>query len=195
MKKLILILLLIPFFAFAQEPSKEPQGIVVRAVVFEGDTIPYMFLKAANIYAPIVFKNKKQAIEFTKLVRHVKKVYPYAKYIGLKYVEYTELLNGIEDKRERERTKNKLEESLRAQFEAELMKFTFTQGKILMRLIDRETSYSTYQVVDQFKGSFQAVFWNSFAKLFGYSLKEKYEPEGRDRDIEMIVIMIENGTI
>ncbi|HDQ15501.1 MAG TPA: DUF4294 domain-containing protein, partial [Bacteroidetes bacterium] len=98
MKKLLLILLLIPFFAFAQEPSKENQGIVVRAVVFEGDTIPYMFLKPANIYAPIVFKNKKQAIEFTKLVRHVKKVYPYAKYIGLKYVEYTELLNGIEDK-------------------------------------------------------------------------------------------------
>jgi Domain of unknown function (DUF4294) len=196
MKKLIIILaLLIPVVAFTQEPTNGDQGIVCRATILDGDTVPYMYLDPAYIYAPIVFKNKKKAIEFTRLVRYIKKVYPYAKYIGLKYTEYNELLSNIESKTKREKTKDRLEESLRSQFEGELVKLTFTQGKLLMKLIDRETSYTTYQVVDHFKGGFQALFWNSFGKLFGYNLKDEYEPEGKDRDIEMIVIMIESGTI
>lgn len=196
MKKLILILIiLIPLVAFTQEPTNEAQVIVCRATILDGDTVPYMYLDPAHIYAPIVFKNKTKAIEFTRLVRYVKKVYPYAKYIGLKYTEYNDLLSNIESRTKRERTKERLEQSLRSQFEGELVKLTFTQGKILMKLIDRETTYTTYEVVDHFKGGFQAVFWNSFGKFFGYDLKDEYEPEGKDRDIEMIVVMIENGTI
>ena len=84
---------------------------------------------------------------------------------------------------------------MRGQLEDELIKLTFTQGKILMKLIYRETNETTYNLIKDFRGGIVASFWQTFGKIFGYNLKVTYDPNGVDRDIENIVFMIENGTL
>ena len=87
------------------------------------------------------------------------------------------------------------EDEIEAQFGKELRDLTITQGKILLKLIDRQTSNSSYEIVKDFRGNFRAFFYQSFARLFGYDLKARYDPLGEDADIERIVLMIESGTL
>lgn len=176
-------------------PNGEVTGIVTKAVIIEGDTVPLFWIPTVRIYGPIIFKSKVQVITFTRLVRHIKRVYPYAKYIGNKVNEYNTYLNSISSDRQREKELDRIEKELRGQFEEELKKLTFTQGKILMKLIYRETNTTTYNLIKDFRGSITAFFWQSLGTVFGYNLKVTYDPVGADRDIENIVIMIENGTI
>ncbi len=177
------------------DPNGEVKGIVTKAVIIEGDTVPLFWIPTVRIYGPIIFKSKVQVITFTRLVRHIKRVYPYAKYIGNKVNEYNTYLNSIANERQREKELDRIEKELRGQFEEELKKLTFTQGKILMKLIYRETNTTTYNLIRDFRGSITAFFWQSLGTVFGYNLKVTYDPVGADRDIENIVFMIENGTI
>lgn len=199
--KSVLVLFLSVFLTtnlFSQRTGKddgEVDGIVTKAVILEGDTVPLFWLPTVKIFGPIMFKSKVQAITFSRMVRYVKRVYPYARFIGKKVDEYNLYLNTIEDNRFREKEIDRIEGELRAQFEEELVKLTFTQGKILLKLIYRETSKSTFGLIQDYRGNLTAFFWQSLGKVFGYNLKVTYDPIGIDRDIENIVIMIENGTI
>jgi len=201
MKKLLLILVFtVATGMLAQaQPSNNnggvEDGIVTKAVIIEGDTVPLFWIPTVRIYGPIIFKSKVQVIEFTKMVRHIKRVYPYAKLIGNKVNEYNKYLNGIENNRQREKELDRIEKEMRAQLEEQLVKLTFTQGKILMKLIYRETNNTTYNLIKDFRGGITATFWQTFGKIFGYNLKVTYDPIGVDHDIETIVVMIENGTI
>ena len=193
MKKLLLLLIVtVATGILAQaQPSNNgngvEDGIVTKAVIIEGDTVPLFWIPTVRIYGPIIFKSKVQVIEFTKMVRHIKRVYPYAKLIGNKVNEYNKYLNGIENDRKREKELDRIED--------QLVKLTFTQGKILMKLIYRETNATTYNLIKDFRGGITATFWQTFGKIFGYNLKVTYDPIGVDHDIETIVVMIENGTI
>lgn len=88
-----------------------------------------------------------------------------------------------------------LEEEIKTEYGQDLRELTFTQGRILLKLIDRETGHSSYHLVSDLKGEFAAVFYQAFARLFTYNLKVKYDPLGEDSDIEMIILLIENGVI
>jgi len=101
---------------------------------------------------------------------------------------------GLTEKEQRKLYK-RAEEELKAEFGDELKALTFSQGRILLKLVDRETGTPTYHIVKELRGSFVAFFWQNLSRLFGYNLKEKYDPEGNDKDIETIVLMIENGMI
>lgn len=193
----LIFILLIPIGSKSQDsiPSSNGQGIVTRAIILDGDTVPMIWLAPVRIFGPMIFKSKAQAITFTRLVRYVKKVYPYAKFVGIKVNQYNQYLNTIPDERTRQKEIKRIEDELRAQFEVELKKLTVMQGKILVKLIYRQTGQSTYNIVKDFRGTLTAVFWQSFGSLFGYNLKVGYDPYGEDRDIENIVIMIENGAI
>ena len=194
----IILTLFITISLFAQRTGKDDgqvEGIVTKAVILDGDTVPLFWLPTVKIYGPIMFKSKVQAITFSRMVRYVKRVYPYARFIGKKVDEYNIYLNTIENAREREKEIDRIEKELRAQFEEELVKLTFTQGKILLKLIYRETSKTTFGLIQDYRGNLTAFFWQSLGKVFGYNLKVTYDPLGVDRDIENIVIMIENGTI
>jgi hypothetical protein len=148
-----------------------------------------------RITAPIIFSSKGQAVSWTRLVQNVKRVYPYSKMAGIKMKEYNELLRPIESKKERKRLINKLQDELFADFEKEIKGLSIAQGKILVKLIDRETSFTTYDIIKEYRGGILAGFWQITGSFFGYNLREPYEPYGRDKEIETIVIMIENGTI
>jgi hypothetical protein len=141
------------------------------------------------------FRNSAESRQWERLVRNVKKAYPYAKVAGIKFNEYNQKMAGITSEKVKKDLMKQAEAELEAQFGDELKDLTITQGKILLKLIDRQTSNCSYDIVKDFRGKFRAFFYQSFARIFGYNLKIKYDPLGADADIERIVLMIENGVI
>lgn len=193
----LFILLSLTLSGFSQNPSemKGVNGIITRAIIVNGDTIPLIILPEVMIIARVNFKTKAEAVEWSRLVRNVKRVYPYAKLAGKKINQYNETLKPVKSRREKDRMVKKFQDELFAEFEGELKNLTITQGKILVKLIDRETGNPTYDVIQQYRGGFVAGFWQITGRIFGYNLKEPYDPKGKDKEIETIVKMIENGLI
>lgn len=184
----ILVFLLVSSLIHSQEI---PKAYVIGKVV-EGDTIPVINLREVNIYA-WQFLGPKDQKRVTKLMRNVKKVYPYARLAGIKLIEYDSVFASINDPKEKKKLMKELEKEIEAEYGGELRDLTFSQGKILLKLVDRETGHSSYELVSDLRGEFRAVFYQTFARIFGYNLKVKYDPDGEDREIEMIVRMIESG--
>ena len=175
----------------AQQTGK----MLVLAQLHNGDTIPVVNLQTVVIYGLPVFKSKKEQRKWDKLVRNVKKVYPYAKLAGIKFREYEVVLSQARTEKERKAFLKKAEKELNDKYSEELKSLTFSQGKVLLKLVDRETGNCSYELVRELKGKFMAFFWQSFARIFGYNLKEKYDPYGKDAEIEQIVVLIENGAL
>lgn len=171
------------------------KSFVVRAKVVDGDTIMLADLHEVWIISKYAFTSKKAEKQYNKLVKNVKKVYPYAKAAGDKFSEYEILLVNAETEKMKKKLMKKAEEELKEEFGDEIKQLTFSQGKILIKLVDRETGNSSYEIIRELRGKFMAFFWQSFARVFGYNLKEEYDPFGRDKEIESIVRMIEDGVI
>lgn len=187
-----LLITVIAATAFSQEP---PAGKIIRATVVEGDTIPVVELPAVDFLAPRAFKNRFEQYRYNRLVHNVKRVYPYARLAGAKFEEYSQMLSKIEKESHRRQAMKQAEYELRVQFEDELKRLTFTQGLILLKLVDRETSHTSYDLVKEFRGNVSAVFWQSFGRLFGFNLRTQYDPTGEDQMIEEIIRLIEAGVI
>jgi hypothetical protein len=194
MKKWIIFLFAL-FLTGLTANAQQTTGKILNAVVINGDTIPVDELSEVNIYNKDASATSVDNKQFNRLVRNVKKVYPYAKLAGIKFNEYSIILADVKSDKEKRRMMKKAQEELESQFGNDLKELTFSQGKILLKLVDRQTGNSSFELVQEFRGKFVAFFWQSFAKLFGYNLKIQYDPLGEDKDIELIVLMIENGTI
>lgn len=193
---LLLLLSASPPAAYASmQDNKGSEGFTVAARVTDGDTLIIIELEPVNVLAPREFKNRFAAYRYDRTVRNIKRVYPYARLAGNLFREYSEQLLEIESERERRQFIKNAEGELLDEFEDELKRLTFSQGLILIKLIDRETKNTSYQIVREFRGVFSAVFWQSFGRLFGYNLKTEYDPYGEDRMIEEIVQLIEDGLL
>lgn len=186
-----IIMLLLSWPALAQQQ----QGFIVMARIVDGDTIPYIELREVEIFGMPVFRSKSDQRQWEKLVRNVKKVYPYAYLAGVKFREYENLLLNAKSDKERKQYLKQVEKELNEKYADELKSLTYSQGKILLKLLDRQTGNSSYELIRDLKGRFMAFFWQGFARIFGYDLKEKYDPYGKDAQIEYIVRMIESGAI
>lgn len=198
MKNLFYILPLLLVFWLGDLPcakSQDVQGITVRATIVDGDTIAYMSLPVIRVYAPKVFKSKREERRWSKLVNNVKRVYPYAVLAADKMKEYEAVLLTAKNEKEQKRLMKEAEENLKKQFEKDIRNMTFSQGKILIKLIDRQTGSTSYHIIKEFRGSLSAFFWQSVGKLFGANLKDEYDAQGDDKLIEEIVIMIERGDL
>ena len=194
MKRLLGIIFFILFFLhnlFSQENT----GIVVQARITDTDTLITQTLPEFCVSAKMPWKLKAEFKSYSKLVYNVKKVYPYAKLAGIKLGEYEDLLISAANEQERKKLMKQAEDELRDEFEEDIKKLTYKQGIILIKLVDRETGNSSYALIQELRGKFAAFFWQTFAKLFGYNLREEYDPAGKDKEIEDIVVMIENGQI
>jgi len=180
------------------EPEEPIKGTVVYGRIEEnGDTTLIVFLPEVNIdlmqrYMQITETNKGR-----RLANNVKVVYPYAKLAGAKMQEYDSILANVSDKAERSRLMKQAEKEISDQYTAELKNLTITQGLILVRLIDRETGNTSYQVVQELRGKVRAFFYQGFARLWGYNLKTEYDPHNNpeDDDIETIMLLLERGVI
>ncbi|MDR1172911.1 MAG: DUF4294 domain-containing protein [Bacteroidales bacterium] len=176
--------------------SMEKEGIPVAYKVEKGDTVYYVRLREVVVHAPRKFKSKAEERQYWKLVYNVKKVYPYAKLAGRKLHELNEHYLELDSEKERKAYGKQAEESLKAEFEGELRKLTISQGRILLRLVDRETGNTTFEILKDFRGSLSAVFWQTVAKIFGSNLKTRYDPSsGEDKIIEQIIAQIDEGSI
>ncbi|HNP49676.1 MAG TPA: DUF4294 domain-containing protein, partial [Bacteroidia bacterium] len=123
------------------------------------------------------------------------KGYPYARLAAVKLNEMELKMASMNSDREKKRYRKTVEEQVRKDFEEQIKKLSINQGNVLIKLIDRETGHTSYDLIKQLKGSFNAFFAQGLAKLFGHDLKDEYDPEGEDKTIEMIVKQIENGQI
>lgn len=194
-----LIILVLGFICYSNtsnaqtfvKPLSKNDTIILPAVIVDGDTIPYIYLPTINIYTTRIFKSKREQIRYTKLRRDVTKVWPYAKLAGEMFNKLDKELKMTKDKKVQQALVDKTEKEIKEKFEEELKKLTITQGKILIKLIDRQTGNTSYQVVQDLKGKFSAFFWQSLARLFGSNLKAHYDPLGEDAEIEKIVISLE----
>ena len=166
-----------------------------HAYVEGGDTIPIVTLREVVIFPPMKFKNKKQQEKYTKLVRDVKKTLPYAKMVYATLIETYEYIETLPTEKEKEKHLKRMEKELFKEYKPELKKLTLSQGKLLIKLIDRECNQSSYNLVKAYLGTFRAGFWNFFAGMFGASLKTEYDPKGKDAQTERIVILVERGLI
>lgn len=177
--------------AISQEDGRKSLPVTV----INGDSLPTMNLGSVNVVDRRQFKSNVDRRRYDRLERYVTKVYPYAELAGTLLRNYDDTLATIKNEVRRKAYMKKVEGELKKEFEGELKTLTVMQGVILVKLIDRETGESSYDLVKQLRGSLSAFLWQSMARLFGQNLKLKYDPKGEDRDIEQIVQMLESGVI
>jgi len=165
------------------------------AVVEGSDTVPVIFLNEVLVYPPLVFKDDKERREYDRLVRDVKRTLPYAKLVYNTLIETYEYIETLPDDKAKEAHLKRMEKELFKQYKPELKKLTLTQGKLLLKLIDRECNQSSYQLVNAFLGPFRASFWNIFATMLGANMKTEYDPKGKDSTTERVARLVERGLI
>ncbi|HDJ34395.1 MAG TPA: DUF4294 domain-containing protein [Bacteroidetes bacterium] len=203
-RKYLFILILLPVSAagHAQVPLKQvPDSVlleqitVLPSVDLHGKLVPHQTIQEVFIIPEKRFPNRRQFRRYTRLMYHVRKVYPYAVLAGEKMNEMEQELQKMETEKEKKAYIDRMERELFSEFEDDLKKMTITQGRILIKLVDRETGDTSYDLIRELKGSFSAFFWQSIARIFGSNLKAEYDPHGEDADIEEIVRLIEMGYI
>ena len=146
----------------------------------------------------VVGESKKSRNRYIRLERNVRKVYPYAKKISELLVEYSSIIDSLEEysgiiryQKKRE-IFSKIEEELISKYGHSIKKLTKSQGRILIRLVDRETNRTSYKIIKDFRNIFSAGFWQITARVFGHNLRSIYNPnKGEDRMIEYIISRIE----
>ncbi|MCC8115161.1 MAG: DUF4294 domain-containing protein [Bacteroidales bacterium] len=195
---LILILgaLIAPAQNFTKDNVKYYKGYNWR-IDEEGDSMLVLFFVDAYAYPQLKFKNKKERQEYDRLMRNVKLTLPYAKLIAETLVETYEYIETLPTQKEREEYLKRMEKEIFEQYKPTLKKFSRTQAKILIKLVQRETHQTSYEIVKAFLGTFRATFWQGFGKLFGVSLKGTYDPDSNTEDarIERIATQIELGIL
>ena len=162
--------------------------------VYEGDTIPCVRLRTVYIFKPLKFKNRKAQARYNKLVRDVKKVLPIANEVNAIIIETYEYLQTLPPD-ERQKHLKRVEKGLKEQYMPRMKKLTFSQVKLLIKLVDRQTNSTGYELVKAFLGPFRAGFYQTFAALFGASLKKEYDPTGDDALTERVILMVQSGQI
>ncbi|MBN2668336.1 MAG: DUF4294 domain-containing protein [Bacteroidales bacterium] len=189
----VIILISIYSFGFSQKPNKET--IVTGIIIVGEDTMPHFELKEVIVVPEYKFTSEKQKRRYSRLVINVKKVYPYAQMANAKLKDIEKKVDSLGTKSIAKKYIKQVDQELRDQYGDELKKLTITQGRILIKLIDRETGSTSYELVKELRGTFSAFMWQSLARLFGENLKEEYNPQEEDRMIEHIILMIENGQL
>ncbi|HKL08945.1 MAG TPA: DUF4294 domain-containing protein [Bacteroidales bacterium] len=199
MKKVKLIITIMVLFVNLDVVGQDKEGsdtVFVTKTVIEGDdTIPNVAIDEVIIIPKPEFRNRYQAWRYRKLVRDLKKVYPYAKLAKRKLDQMEKEYLELETEKERKKYIKTIEKQLMNEFGDELKKLTITQGRLLLKLIDRETGSTSYVLLQELRGNFSAFFWQAIARLFGSNLKSEYDPDGEDRMIERVVLLIEHNQI
>ena len=181
-----------------RSPKAKPiQGYFWMLDEETGDSTICIVISNITVYPPMKFKNKKQEEFYWRTVRDVKKTLPYAKLICETLVETYEYIETFPTQKEREEHLNQMEKQVYKQYKPVLMKFSKGQAKVLVKLIQRETNQSSYNLIKTFFGGFKAGFYQTFGRLFGVNLKGKYQPERNENDaiIERVCTLVEQGQL
>lgn len=166
-------------------------------VTDEGDTVLMLVMNPVTVFPPLKFKNKKQEQFYWRTVRDVKKTLPYAKLICATLLETYEYIETFPTQKEREKYLKEMEKEVFEQYKPALKQFTKGQARLLVKLIQRETNQSSYDILKAFLGTFRAGFWQTFGRLFGVNLKGQYRPDtdADDAIIERVCVAVEQGVL
>jgi hypothetical protein len=176
--------------------AKPAVGHYTFGTVVDGDTIPYFKLREVQVYASGMLLTEKEIKNNRKLIRNVKLMLPYA-HEGKRRLDKLEVEIAALPKKQRKAAIKQAEEELLRDYKGELSNYTFSQGLVLIKLIDRETSRTAYNIVGELRGNLRAGLYQTLAKLFGYNLKTTFDPkhDARDNLIDRIVRSIERGQL
>lgn len=177
-----------------EPPSMVPM-VKVGRVEYHGDSIQYMEMSNVFVYPKLTFKNKRQANSYMRLVRNVKTVLPLAKQVRMILMETAETLEMLPTKKAKDEHMKRVEADLVKTYKPKMKKLTYSQGKLLIKLVDRECNSTAYEAMQAFLGPVRSGMWQAFAWMFGASLRKGYDAEGTDRLTERVVLMVEAGQI
>ena len=192
--KFFILTMMAPFFFCLNAQSQEKEVRLPAYVAENGDTISQIMLPAVYVYPSLNFSSQKQEQFYWKTVRDVKRTLPYAKAIGTTLQEINEEMKDMSEKQRKAYMKSK-ENDLLGKYEPELKKLTLSQGKMLIRLVDRECDKTSYELIKEYRGGFRAFFWQGFARLFGADLKSTYEKDDKDKIVERVIVLVESGQL
>jgi len=166
---------------------------ILRETDRGGVVLPEMEIKEVTIVGRVSKGRQYPYARYERLVYNLKKVYPYSLVVREKLAEVNYELERIPGDREKKKYLRDIEKDVFKEYEDDVRKLTITQGRLLLKLIDRETRNTSFVLIQQYRGNFSASFWQAVARIFGTNLKEEYDPAGEDALIERIVLDIEAG--
>lgn len=169
--------------------------VKVGKVLEGGDSIQYMEMNNVYVFPPVEFSSKRQAQAYMRLVKNVKTVLPIAKEANMIMMETAEYLETLPSKAAKEEHMKRVEKGIMQEYKPRMKKLTYSQGKLLIKLIYRESHSSGYELIQAFLGPVRAGFYQAFAWAFGASLKKEYDAEGIDRLTERVVLLVEAGQL
>lgn len=175
-------------------PTFEPM-LRVGKVLDGKDSIQYVELNKVWVYPQPVFKNAKQRVAYNRLVRNVKIVLPIAKEVNKIILETYEYLETLPNKKAKDEHMKRVEQSIKKEYGPRMRRLSYAQGKLLIKLVYRECNSSSYELIQAFLGPIRAGFYQTFAWLYGASLKKKFDPNGIDRITERVVRQVESGQL
>ncbi len=166
---------------------------IVHGHVEGRDTVPHVTLPEVRCFAKARFKNERQKRQWTRYIYNVKKALPYARILAKEFKIINDSLALMTTQKEKDKYLERKEKELFKKYEYNLKHLTVKQGRILIKLIDRETGNTSYEAIRMLKGKFKAFWWQGIARMFGSSLKVEYDPQGEDKNLENVVILIDMG--
>jgi hypothetical protein len=171
------------------------KSFLLQKVDRNGVVLPEVEIKEVTVYAHPTFTKKRDFRKYEKLVFNIKKVYPYALIVRNKLTQVNEDMRNLKSDKERKEYMKKVEKNVFAEYEDDMSQMTISQGRLLIKLIDRETQNTSYTLIKDYRGKFAAAFWQGIARIFGTNLKEEYDAYGEDALIESIILEIEAGRL
>lgn len=163
--------------------------------VENNDTLFHGYIHNVTIFTPMIFRNEKERMEYNKLIRDVKKTLPYAKSVSASIIETYEFMQTLPNEKAKQKHLENVQKFMMDEYKPKMKKLTRNQGKILIKLVDRECNSTSYNIIKSLVGSFKAGVYNVFAGIFGNSLKTEYDPEGKDKMIERVATLVEEGIL
>ena len=199
MRRLLLLLILFSaFLSLAARPVAveiAPDDSVALPIYVQVGKVPHVILPTLYKYPPMEFKNEAERQEYNRLVSNIKLLLPMAKLVRYTIIETYDYLRLLPDKKSRQAHIDRMEADLKRRYGPMVRKLTRSQGRLLLKLIDRECNQTGYNIAKAFIGSFRANLYQSVGLLFGNSLSRHYDPNGDDRYTERVVRLVESGQI
>ena len=191
----ILLIGRVGFTLYGQNPKTIDGAQMLPVRVVNGDTLPNINLRQVVVFPKRTFSNKRDYRRYRRLIRNLKVVYPYVQIAKYKISEMDVHYRKLESDAAKKAYIKQVEKELRDEFEGQLVKLTFSQGRLLIKLIDREVGRTSYAVIRDLRGGFSAVFWQAVARIFGSNLKAEFDAYGDDMLLNELIILHEHGLL
>ncbi len=171
------------------------RAYLIQNVKRDGVTMPEIEIKEVTVFARPGSARRNEYRRYERLIFNIKRVYPYALMVRRRLDQVNEAMKTLPDEKSRKAYMKDVEKDVFVEYEDDMRTMTMTQGRLLIKLIDRETQNTSYELIKDYRGKLAAAFWQGIARIFGTNLKEEYDAYGDDALIELIITEIDAGRL